>query len=59
MKDVLLKLLAYPQPLRLALARNVKDNCATFFREYNPAPVGCMFHDLDFYSSTTEALTPF
>jgi len=59
MKDVLLKLLAYPLPLRLALARNVKDNCATFFCEYNPAPVGCMFHDLDFYSSTTEALTLF
>jgi hypothetical protein len=37
----------------------VKDNCTTFFHEYNPAPVGCIFHDLDFYSSTTEALTLF
>ena len=36
---------------------DVKATCATFFREYNPAPIGCMFHDLDFYSSTKDALT--
>jgi hypothetical protein len=35
---------------------DVKDGCATFLREYNPAPIGCMFHDLDFYSSTSDAL---
>ena len=38
---------------------NVKDTSATFFREYDPAPIGCIFHDLDFYSSTAEALTLF
>jgi hypothetical protein len=38
---------------------DVKDRCATFFEEYNPAPIGCMFHDLDFYSSTADALTLF
>lgn len=36
---------------------DVKDGCATFLREHNPAPIGCMFHDLDFYSSTSDALT--
>jgi hypothetical protein len=35
---------------------DVKDTCATFFDEYRPAPVGCIFHDLDFYSSTCAAL---
>ena len=23
-----------------------------FFNDYSPSPVGCIFHDLDFYSST-------
>jgi hypothetical protein len=35
---------------------DVKDTCRTFFDEYKPAPIGCVFHDLDFYSSTNEAL---
>jgi hypothetical protein len=35
---------------------DVSDTCATFFEKYNPAPIGCMFHDLDFYSSTADAL---
>jgi hypothetical protein len=38
---------------------DVKDTCATFFRDHNPAPIGCMLHDLDFYSSTSDALTLF
>ena len=38
---------------------DVKNRCATFLREYNPAPIGCMFHDLDLYSSTSDALTFF
>jgi hypothetical protein len=38
---------------------NVKDTCRTFFSEYNPAPIGAIFHDLDFYSSTRDALTLF
>ena len=36
---------------------DVRDTCATFFAKYNPAPIACMFHDLDFYSSTRAALT--
>ena len=35
---------------------DIKDTCATFLRESDPAPIGCMLHDLDFYSSTHEAL---
>jgi hypothetical protein len=35
---------------------DVKDGCATFLREHDPAPIGCMFHDLDYYSSTRDAL---
>jgi hypothetical protein len=35
---------------------NVKDTCKTFFVDYDPAPIGCVFHDLDFYSSTRDAL---
>ena len=37
----------------------VNDICKTFFDEYEPAPIGCIFHDLDFYSSTRDALTLF
>jgi hypothetical protein len=36
---------------------NVRDTGRTFFDRYKPAPVGCVFHDLDFYSSTRDALT--
>ena len=35
---------------------DIKDTCATFLQENDPAPIGCMLHDLDFYSSTHEAL---
>jgi hypothetical protein len=38
---------------------NVKDTCKTFFTDFNPAPIGCIFHDLDFYSSTCDAFTLF
>jgi hypothetical protein len=37
----------------------VKETCNTFISEYQPAPIGCVFHDLDFYSSTADALTIF
>ena len=37
----------------------VKETCRTFFCEYAPATIGCIFHDLDFYSSTVDALTIF
>jgi hypothetical protein len=36
---------------------DVKDTCPTFFRDYAPAPIGCIFYDLDYYSSTKDALT--
>jgi hypothetical protein len=36
---------------------DVKDRCATFFDEYDPAPIACIFFDLVFYSSTSDALT--
>jgi hypothetical protein len=38
---------------------DIRDTCTTFFQVYNPAPVGCVLHDLDFYSSTRDALTLF
>jgi hypothetical protein len=38
---------------------DVKNTCRTFLDEYNPAPIGCIFHDLDYYSSTRDALTLF
>src|SRR5262249_16118789 len=38
---------------------DVKDTCATFFSKHNAAPVGCIFHDLDYYSSTRDALELF
>lgn len=36
---------------------DVGDTCATFLQRYNPAPIGCIFLDLDLYSSTSDALT--
>jgi hypothetical protein len=38
---------------------NVKDTVVTFFEKYNPAPIGCALWDLDYYSSTRDALTLF
>jgi hypothetical protein len=35
---------------------DVKDTSRTFFSDFCPAPVGCVFHDLDFYSLTNDAL---
>jgi hypothetical protein len=34
---------------------NVRDTVKTFFETHNPAPVACMIHDLDFYSSTRDS----
>ncbi len=45
---------------RLAVSQlvigNVRDTIRTFFDQYNPAPIGCVFHDMDFYSSTRDAM---
>ena len=38
---------------------DVRETCRTFFSEHTPAPIGCIFHDLDFYSSTVDAFTLF
>src|SRR5258708_36733244 len=35
---------------------NVRDTGRTFFDQYNPAPIGCVFHGLEFYSSPRAAL---
>lgn len=48
---------------RLKLAKlvlgDVNETCKNFFSDYSPAPIGCVFCDLDFYSSTRDALTIF
>lgn len=38
---------------------DVKDSIRTFCSEYNPAPIAAIMFDLDFYSSTMEALKIF
>jgi hypothetical protein len=38
---------------------DVADTCATFIRDHNPAPIGAVAHDLDFYSSTVHGLKLF
>ncbi len=47
--------------LRLAeiVVGNVNDTCKTFFDKYNPAPIGCIFNDLDYYSSTKDSFNIF
>jgi hypothetical protein len=37
----------------------VKDTIHTFTEKYNPAVIGCVFHDFDFYSSTKTSLQLF
>jgi hypothetical protein len=52
-----------PLERRLKRARlvigEIRDTCSTFLQKYNPAPIGCMLHDLDYYSSTRDALALF
>lgn len=38
---------------------NLKDTSNTFLEKYSPAPIGAIFHDLDFYSSTKISLNLF
>jgi hypothetical protein len=38
---------------------NVRDTCRTFFDKYDPAPIGCVFNDLDYFSSTIDSFTIF
>lgn len=48
---------AVQRKLKLAklVIGNVKETCATFFEKYDPAPIGCIFYDLDYYSSTLDS----
>ena len=34
---------------------DVKDTVVTFFEKYQPAPIACIMHDLDYYSSTIDS----
>lgn len=38
---------------------NIDDTAKTFFDDCNPAPIGAVVHDFDFYSSTAAALKMF
>jgi len=38
---------------------DVKDSSKTFFEKYNPAPIGCVFMDLDYYTSTKNSFSIF
>lgn len=38
---------------------DIKNTIDVFFKEYNPAPIGAIMFDLDFYSSTNAALDMF
>ncbi len=38
---------------------NIAATSQSFFKEYNPAPIGAVIHDFDFYSSTAMALKMF
>jgi hypothetical protein len=48
---------------RLKLAKlvfgDVRETCGTFFKTYSPAPIGCILHDLDYYSSTSDSFSIF
>tara|TARA_B100000029_G_scaffold498167_1_gene566630 strand:- start:127 stop:951 length:825 start_codon:yes stop_codon:yes gene_type:complete len=36
---------------------DIESTSKTFFSDYNPAPIGAVIHDFDFYSSTKTALS--
>ena len=38
---------------------NIKETSKSFFSDYSPAPIGAVFHDFDFYSSTKDSLQLF
>ena len=38
---------------------NISDTCGSFFEKYNPAPIGCIIFDVDYYTSTKDALKIF
>ena len=48
---------------RLTMAQlvigSVRQTCEDFFARHDPAPIGCIFWDLDLYSSTLDAFQIF
>ena len=38
---------------------DVKNSAKNFFEQYNPAPIGCIFFDVDYYTSTLAAFEIF
>jgi hypothetical protein len=38
---------------------NIEETKTNFFEKYKPAPIGAVFNDMDFYSSTKESLSMF
>ena len=38
---------------------DIKDTAKNFFDHYNPAPIGCIFFDVDYYTSTLAAFEIF
>jgi hypothetical protein len=38
---------------------NISETSKTFFSDYDPAPIGAVSHDMDFYSSTSDGLKIF
>ena len=52
------KLQSQLQLAKLVLG-DVESTSRTFFERFNPAPIGAVSHDFDFYSSTVAALTLF
>jgi len=49
------KLQKYLKKAKLILG-DIKNTSKNFFEKYNPAPIGAIFYDFDFYSSTRIAL---
>ena len=37
----------------------VKETTKNFFKKHNPAPIGCIFNDLDYYTSTKDSFKIF
>ena len=38
---------------------DVKETCQDFYEKYQPAPIGCVFFDLDYYTSTRDSFQLF
>lgn len=54
-KELLEKKLKYAK----LIIGNVSETCKNFFSKNNPAPIGCIMFDLDYYSSTIDSFKIF